>query len=121
MTVALTLYAWAFIVMLFGLAQRFLNRPSKALTYFTGAVFCYYILHQTIIVSAGYYLTQMQLGAWPEFLILTAITIAGCAGGYELLRRVPGVRLWFGIRASKIAALAPALSAARFSLDGARE
>lgn len=92
------LYAWSCIVLLMALAERFLNRPSKALTYFTGAVFCYYILHQTIIVCAGYYLTQLQLGAGPEFLLLVVITVAGCAAGYEMLRRVPLLRAWFGIR-----------------------
>jgi len=98
MSVALVLYAWSFIVMLLGLGQRYLNRPSKALTYLTGAVFCYYILHQTIIVAAGFYLTPLQLGAWPEFFVLTLITIAGCGAGYEILRRLPGVRPWFGIK-----------------------
>ena len=98
MTIVITLYAWSFIVALLGLGQRYLNRPSKALTYLTGAVFCYYILHQTIIVAAGFYLTQLQLGAWPEFLVLTLITVAGCGAGYEILRRLPGVRPWFGIK-----------------------
>lgn len=94
-----TLYAWSCIVVLMALAQRLLNRPSKLLTYLTGAVFCYYILHQTIIIVAGYYLTQMQLGAWPEFLLVTIITVAGCGLGFEILRRVPGLRPWLGIKA----------------------
>ena len=98
MTIVITLYAWSFIVMLLGFGQRYLNRPSRALTYLTGAVFCYYILHQTIIVAAGFYLTQFQLGAWPEFLGLTFITVASCGAGYEILRRLPGVRPWFGIK-----------------------
>ena len=100
-TVLHTLYSWSCIVMLLGVGQRWLNRPSKAVAYFTGAVFCYYILHQTIIIAAGYYLTQMRLGAWPEFLLITAITIVGCAAGYELLRSLPGVRPFFGIKAKK--------------------
>ena len=93
-----TLYAWSCIVLLMSLAQRFLNRPSTVLTYFTGAVFCYYILHQTIIIAAGYYLTQRHLGAWPEFLLVTAITVAGCVVGYEILKRIPFLRPWFGIK-----------------------
>ena len=95
------LYAWSSIVLLMALAQRYFDRPSRALTYLTGAVFCYYILHQTIIIFAGYYLTQLQLGAAPEFMQLVVITVAGCAAGYELLRRIPGVRIWFGIRGSE--------------------
>lgn len=98
MTAALTLYAWSSIVFLFGLAQRFLNRPSKALTYLTGAVFCYYILHQTITVIAGYYLTRLELGVWTEFIFVATITIGGCIAGYEILRRIPPLRPWFGIK-----------------------
>lgn len=81
-----------------GFGQRYLNRPSRALTYLIGAVFCYYILHQTIIVAAGFYLTQLEFGAWPEFLVLTGVTVAGCGAGYEILRRIPGTRPWFGIK-----------------------
>ena len=93
-----TLYAWSCIAVLFALAQRFLNRPSKMLTYLTGAVFCYYILHQTIIVIAGYNITKLHLGVWPEFLLITVITIGGCAGGYEIFRRIPLFRPWIGIK-----------------------
>lgn len=102
MPLLIILYAWAFIVMLLGVAQRCLNRSSAALTYLTGAIFCYYILHQTIIVIAGYYLTQVELGAWPEFLLLTFMTLAGCAGGYEIARRIPFLRLFLGIKGGGI-------------------
>lgn len=96
--VLMTLYAWAFIVLLFGLGQRYLNRPSKALTYLTGAVFCYYILHQTVIVIAGYHLTRLRLGSWTEFFLVTFITVATCAIGYEAIKRIPLLRLFFGIK-----------------------
>lgn len=91
-------YAWSCMVTLFAIAQRWLNRPSKALSYFTGAVFFYYIAHQTVIVVAGYYLTQLRLGVWPEFLILTAITVASCVVGYEIVRRVRFLRVFFGVK-----------------------
>ncbi|MAW82251.1 MAG: hypothetical protein CMI63_18595 [Parvularcula sp.] len=106
MTMLITLYAWSAIVLLFGMAQRFLIRPSKALTYLTGAVFCYYILHQTITVVAGYYLTQLHLDAWPEFVLVAGITVGGCALGYEILRRIPVLRVFFGIKGKSGGALA---------------
>jgi Acyltransferase family len=99
MAIVLVLYAWSFIVMLMGLAQRYLNRPSKVLTYLTGAVFCYYILHQTVIVVAGYYLTQLQLGVWPEFIFVMGATLLGCALGYEFFKRIPLLRAFLGIKA----------------------
>ena len=97
-TVLLTLFAWSAIVALMGIAQRYFNKPSPTLRYLTSAVFCYYILHQTIIVIAGYYLTQLQLGAFAEFSLVTAVTIGGCALIFEIVRRIPVLRLFFGIR-----------------------
>ena len=95
------LYAWSSIVALLGAGQRWLNRPSRVLIYLTGAVFCYYILHQTIIIIAGYYLTGLSVGAWPEFLLVALITIVGCAVGYEIFRRIPVLRLAFGIKSTR--------------------
>ncbi len=103
------LYAWATILALLGVAQDRLNAPSPALRYLTGAVFFYYIAHQTITIVAGYHLTQLSLGPWPEFFLVSIITIVGCAAGYEIVKRIPVVRIFFGARAplSPIAARAP--------------
>ncbi len=98
MPVVLVIYAWSFIVMLLGFGQRYLNHPSKLLTYLTGAVFCYYILHQTITVVVGYYLTQLQLGVWVEFFLVAGATIIGCVLGYEIACRIPVMRPWLGIK-----------------------
>ena len=94
----MTIYAWSCILTLLGFGQRFLNRESRTLRYLTGAIFCYYVLHQTITVVAGYYLTGLRLGAIPEVVALTVITVGGCVAGYEILRRIPGVGILFGVR-----------------------
>jgi hypothetical protein len=91
------LYAWSCILTLLGLGQRFLNRESTQLRYLTGAIFCYYVLHQTITVIAGYYLTDYELGIAVESLLVLAITVAGCVIGYELIRRIPGIGILFGV------------------------
>lgn len=99
-TALMTLYAWSMIVLLLGLAQRFLNRKSRLLAYLTEAIFPYYILHQTIIVIAGYYLTQMALGAWSEFALVLVITVGGCALVHEYaIRRTVWLRPLFGLKA----------------------
>lgn len=91
-------YAWMVIAALLGLAQRFLNRPSPALTYLTEAVFPYYIPHQTIIVAVGYALTRRGLGAWSEFALVLGATLVGCAVLTEIIRRVPPLRPLFGMK-----------------------
>jgi glucan biosynthesis protein C len=90
-------YAWAVIVALLGLAQRFLNRQGKALSYLTEAVFPYYILHQTLIVVVGYWLIPYSLPAMLEATIVVGATLVGCVAGFEIIRRVPPLRPLFGL------------------------
>jgi hypothetical protein len=91
------LYAWTMIVALFGLAQRFLNRPHRTLSYFTAAVFPYYILHQTLIVMVGFWLIPFHLPVDLEAAIVVGATVGGCVLGFEIIRRAPILRPLFGL------------------------
>lgn len=91
------IYAWAVIVTLLGFARRFLNSPSRALAYLTAAIFPYYILHQTLIVVAGSWFTRHEAPLGVEVPAILAFTIAGCALGYEIVRRVAVLRPLFGL------------------------
>ena len=86
------------ILTLVGLARRFLNGDGPVRRYLTEAIFPYYILHQTITVVAGYTLTGFGLGVWAEFVLLVVITFAGCALGYELVRRIAVLRPVMGLK-----------------------
>ncbi|UTW58766.1 acyltransferase family protein [Kordiimonas sp. SCSIO 12603] len=94
----LTVYAWSSIVALLGISRRWLNQSSRTLSYLTNAVFFYYIMHQTIIIIAGYMLTPYGLNPFIEFSLVLLLTLAGCGLGYEILRRLPVGALFFGIR-----------------------
>jgi len=63
----------------------------------SAAVFCLYVLHQSVIVLLSQALAPLALPWGLEALALLALTFVVCAAGYELLRRVPGLRLFFGI------------------------
>ncbi len=92
-------YAWMMIITIFGLGQAFLNRPSKALTYMTQAIFPWYILHQTVTIIMGYALvTKFNLSLGAESALVIIGTIAGCAILHELLiRRIRILRPLFGL------------------------
>lgn len=95
---ARVLYAWAAILSLLGLAQAYLNRPSALLDYLTKAIFPYYILHQTLIVVFGVWLSSLALGAVGEFSALLALTSLGCFVLYEyLIRPLPWMKPLFGV------------------------
>jgi glucans biosynthesis protein C len=90
-------YAWTVIVSLLGLGQRYLNRPGRALSYLTEAIFPYYILHQTLIVMIGFWLIPHVLPAGMEAAIVVGATLFGCVLGYEIIRRIPPLRPLFGL------------------------
>jgi len=93
------LYIWIFIITLLSFAQNYLFKPSKVLTYLSESIFSLYILHQTIIIMVGYWLTRQGLSVGLEILTLTLITISGCFLLNELfIRRLKYVRPFFGYK-----------------------
>ncbi len=98
-----TAYAWFSIIALLAIAQKWLNKPSNALSYMTEAVFPWYILHQTLIVMFGYWLTRQDLPVYSEFLALTLATFLGCLLINEFcIRRWKWIRPLFGLKLTKI-------------------
>ena len=89
---------WCAIVAILGFGARHLNRPHPALAYLTLAVFPYYIVHQSVIVVAGHHLAQTGLPQGVEAALLIVVTIAACGLTYEIVRRVPLLRPWFGLK-----------------------
>jgi glucan biosynthesis protein C len=90
-------YGWSIMIMLLGLARRFANRPSPALTYLTAGVMPYYILHQTIIVVVAYWFTIHEAPLAVEAAAIIAAAFLGSALGYEIIRRVAVLRPLFGL------------------------
>mgnify|MGYP000111978602 FL=1 len=81
------------------LAQKFLNKNSTLLNYLNNGVYAFYILHQTIIIVAGYHLSTYNLGAFWEPILLILITITSCLLGYEIIRKTSLLRPCFGLKA----------------------
>ncbi len=93
------IYLWAVIATLLGMAQKWLNKPSKSLRYLTEAIFPWYILHQTLTIMAGYWLTRQNLSAPTEFFGLVIATFGGCFVIHEIfIRRAKWIRPLFGLR-----------------------
>lgn len=86
------------IAALLALAQQHLNHKSALLAYLTTAIFAFYILHQTIIVVVGVWLSGLNLPVVAEFIALVVITFGGCALLYEFsIRRTRSLRPLFGV------------------------
>ncbi len=72
---------WSWILVLFGYAAKYLNKPSKKLAYANRAVYPFYILHQTITIIIAYFLIDLE---W-NFLTKASILVVGTFGFSWLL------------------------------------
>jgi surface polysaccharide O-acyltransferase-like enzyme len=88
---------WWAIVAACGFARQHLDFDHPWRRALVPAVFCVYILHQTVIVLLTQWLRPWQLWAPAEGPLLVALTFALCAVGYLLVRRVPLLNLALGV------------------------
>jgi hypothetical protein len=93
---------WTWILVLFGYASHYLNKPSKVLSYANNAVYPFYILHQTITIFIGYYLLKVEMAFLPAITIMTLGTFALSWGVYEVcIRPWSWIRPLFGMKTRK--------------------
>lgn len=87
------------ILALIGFAKKYLNFSSPFSSYINQAVYPYYILHQTVIVVAGYFVVQ---GSWPIFaklLLLIGICFLVITFVYHwLIKPFIFTRILFGLK-----------------------
>lgn len=84
---------WTWILALFGYAASLLNKPSRLLAYASEAVYPFYILHQTITISIGFFLMHKNWGLLPKYLLMVGGTLLLSFIIYEW-----GIRPWNWIR-----------------------
>jgi glucan biosynthesis protein C len=89
---------WCAIAAILGFGAKHLNRGGPALRYLTLGVFPFYLVHQTLIVVMAHHLAKLGLPQPLEAAILIVLTFAGCFATYEIVRRIPGVRILFGLK-----------------------
>jgi glucan biosynthesis protein C len=101
MLAARYLQCWMTIVALIGFAEVHLNRDHRLRPMLTEAVFPFYLIHQTAIVVAMYWLLQLDLSGPVEFVSLVGATVAGCWLFYRYGREVTILRPLIGLRAAR--------------------
>lgn len=111
---ALTL--WSAILVLLHVGQTLLNRDHPWRARLAEAVFPVYIVHQSAIVVAGWWLLGRGYPPLAEFALIVAATAGSCALFYVAARSIPWLAPFAGLspkrRAAAPAALVPPLPAA---------
>jgi len=69
--------AWSTILAAVGYAAVHLNRGSKALSWLNRKIFPLYIVHQTVVVAALFYVLPLDAGVWTKYLLVLGATAIG--------------------------------------------
>lgn len=94
-----SLSAWCYILAFFGFAHRHLTHSTPFLTYANEAVLPFYILHQTVLLVTGYFITRWDIPDVLKFLAIGISAFSFIGPVYELLiRRNRVLRVLFGMR-----------------------
>ena len=91
------LMSWAMLPVTFRLAERLLDFDHPWRRPLAAAVFPSYIVHQTIIVVAGWYLAEFGIVGWPAFLALLSLVLAGCWLAWRLAKASPTAGMLLGM------------------------
>jgi glucan biosynthesis protein C len=86
------------IVSIFAFGNLYLNRNSATLNYLSQAVLPVYILHMVFLYLASMLIFPLDIDIHLQFIMVLLITVCGCFGSYELIRRVNIARPLFGLR-----------------------
>lgn len=97
-----TVNMWSWILVLFGYAAVYLNKPGKMLAYCNEAVYPFYILHQSVMMVLCYYMKDVSMGFFGKFMLLSLGTFGITWLIYKCcIRRFSFVRPLFGMKARK--------------------
>jgi peptidoglycan/LPS O-acetylase OafA/YrhL len=87
------------IISVFAFGYKYLNRPSKALTYLSQAAYPVYILHMIFLYLGSIWIFRLNMDIRVQFILVLLITIGGCFATYEVIRRLKWIRPLFGLKA----------------------
>ena len=81
------------------LGSKYLNFNNELLKYAREAVLPFYILHQTVIVTFGFYLAHWETSVMVKYVTLAALSFTVIIAMYDLLiKRVKVLRFLFGMK-----------------------
>jgi glucan biosynthesis protein C len=89
--------SWLWMLCVIAWGQHWFTRSNPLIRYLNSGVFCFYILHQTLIIVFAYWLTPFKLGGFFEPLLVIFLVTLGCWILFELIKPIPGIRVLFGI------------------------
>lgn len=96
---------WSWLMAVLYLGVRWLDRPSRALSYARETVLPFYVIHHPVVVLIASLIVATSLPVWPKFLIIVVGGFGLTLAIYEFgVRRWDPARLAFGLKVKPRAA-----------------
>ena len=93
------LSAWCCVLAILGFGRKYLVRSTPFLTYANEAVLPFYIFHQTVLLSVGYFVVQWPIPSLLRWAIILLTSFVNIMVPYEfLVRRFNVMRFLFGMK-----------------------
>ncbi len=90
---------WFWLVAILGLGARWLSFENRLLPALREASYPFYILHQTVLITLGFYVMRWNMSAAARFTIIVVATIIATWCLYDLVvRRMNLTRVLFGMK-----------------------
>lgn len=93
-----SLFMWICILMFLGMGKRYFDVRNRVTAYLAKASFPVYVIHQSCVVAAAYYVFLITSRPAFQFVLIVAISLCGTFLLYEIFRRVRIFRLMFAIK-----------------------
>ena len=94
-----SLCGWCVILAILGFGMRHLTRTLPALQYANEAVLPFYVMHQTVLLTVGYFIVATSIPDILKFVVIAVVSFGIIAGLYEfLIRRYNALRFLFGMK-----------------------
>jgi peptidoglycan/LPS O-acetylase OafA/YrhL len=104
----MSIASWSWVVFIFCLGAKYLNRPGRMLTYANEAVLPFYILHQTVILCVGWFVIRWNIGMLTKYFIIAVCSFIIIMTLYEVLVKYFNIlRFLFGMRPKKKTSATP--------------
>jgi hypothetical protein len=90
---------WAWLLAVLGFGMKHLNFTNPFLKYANEATLPFYILHQTVIVTLGFFVVQWAIPDLLKYAIILIVSFLAIMGLYEFgVRRFNPMRFLFGMK-----------------------
>jgi peptidoglycan/LPS O-acetylase OafA/YrhL len=95
---------WIWVLALLAAGHALLDRENRVLRYANEGAYPFYLLHQTVILAVAYVVVRWDLGVWPKYAVVVAVSFMLTLGLYEIaVRRWDATRFLFGMKPRRLA------------------